>query len=1292
MFPHPLTARRRLVYNRVPTLTGASPAEYVLRLTKIELTGFKSFALPTAIETDNDILGLVGPNGAGKSNILDAVHFAFGEQKPTMLRVGRVSDIIFGGAKSHTRQNLARVQLTFEYFEKDDEEPQLAEELQLITLPEEDETVDYASRPYGSEVGEFEPEPETGPALDDEIGVAGLDKLQPGDVITLTRKAYRDGLSEYSLNGKSVRLSTVDRFFARFQLGRYSAFSINQGEVEKKLLSSPRDIREWLGEASGVALLLRAKETVARRLQRSQRNLTRISDILLTLRDDVKALGEQAEDTERHNYLEQQRRWLAGYLARGRLLSAAAKAEKIRGERSSHAQRLTKLETDIAARQAELEQAEREAAELLEHERQMMDELNAQRDALSRQRISESVLQEKQRSLTSRRDEDAGRLGSVEQRTGELAGRFENLQGRVTRSAGALKKTGETLRNAEELLLREENSVVWLKDELASADKKRVELEQELAVTREKLAHAHHERTQTDRRLAGVEKEREARASELARLKSDSDQLSLDFEKKEERLATEERRLAEARKRYEEISNDLRAAEKQLAAVNERSGYMAAMKNTYEELKSEFYTRDAAASPSLTLTPLLDLVSFDEEWADAVELALGDVARALVLADDGGESIIDERTLHGIFIAPATAVSSSADAPWVSLWNQLHGGAGVIAALRSSLGEIAVVERSDEASALLAKHPTLAGCIIRPALTLVTRGVIRKPGAPETSLLFRRHAEMPRVDEEVIELAAKRAQLEKRVQELEAERDRWASESVHWDKAVRNLQMMSLDLRGKLSEAISREEGIMTERERIAEEHRGLAARRDELAAQERELDTRANELTAKLKKISAEATRSSESLQSTEQALDERRKEIRELEKARMKLATEHEVAETQFASLTRERENLEAEHDRLSADLDSAAAQLKAVSDEQKELATELKKAEKRIGRLEKDAEKRAAEQSSLTERRERITTEIQSLTENRLRLETSSGDYQERLWEVESEVSEIIREIHGNLGISIITMMHELAQDAVRPAVQPADFFPRFAAAESPAVTEDVAQESAPLLDYHKLTEKQIREELGRIERALANLGEVNPLAPRDFCERHERLQFLTQQEQDLKLAIEDMKEMLEKLDRQTRDRFARSLKLIEGKFNELFMRLFGGGFARFKLTEPGDLIESGVEIEVQLPNARRQNIKALSGGERSLLFIALFIAVHMVRPGSFCVLDEVDASLDDVNIVRLCQLLEDLSQREQFLVITHNKRTMKVMQRLIGVVTQPRGISRVIEVSLKQAERYADKGAA
>jgi chromosome segregation protein len=259
-------------------------------------------------------------------------------------------------------------------------------------------------------------------------------------------------------------------------------------------------------------------------------------------------------------------------------------------------------------------------------------------------------------------------------------------------------------------------------------------------------------------------------------------------------------------------------------------------------------------------------------------------------------------------------------------------------------------------------------------------------------------------------------------------------------------------------------------------------------------------------------------------------------------------------------------------------------------------------------------------------------------------------------------------------------------VRPQVQPTEFRPRFNAAKGVETVDAVARESAPLLDYRALSEKDIREELAKVESARANLGEVNPLAPREYSERSQRLAFLQKQEQDLQLAAADMQAMLEKLEAQTREQFAAALKHIEAKFNELFVRLFGGGYARFRLTDPEDLTSSGVEIEVQLPNGRRQNLKALSGGERSLLFIALFIAVHMVRPGSFCVLDEVDAALDDINVARLLRLLQELSQQEQFVVITHNKHTMKVMQRLVGVVTQPRGISRVLEVTLKQAESY------
>ncbi len=1268
----------------------------MLRLTKIDLNGFKSFALPTAVETDYDILGIVGPNGAGKSNVLDAIYFVFGEQKPTVLRVGRLSDIIFGGTKTHPAQNLARVSLTFEYLGDDEGAGAGDIEPELIHLPEDDEAGDYASLPFGSELGEAG-EGDAGDAGGEGAseGVAepdpyGLARLQPGDVITLSRKAYREGLSDYQINGKAARLSTIDRTFARFQLGRFAAYSINQGEVEKKLLSSPQEIREWLGEASGVALLLRAKTTIARRLERTQRNLTRVRDIISTLDEDVAALHDQAQDALRHEYLGELRRWLAGKLIRGRLLSTAAKYEKVAAERASHAERTAKLEELIAARRLELEQAERDAAEALRQNRELVDELARLREEHSRLRISDSVMQEKGRSLAQRMQEEAARLTSSRQRLEEIGKMRAGLDERVAGSAKLLEEADGMLRKAEELVLREENSLAWLRDEMNAAGKRRSDAEREFAVTKEKLANAQRDRQICERRIKEIEQDRQARAEELSKLQSSRDQLSLDFVAKEERLTSEQRRLEEMRVQFTKLSDDLRVSERELASVNERASYLAAMKNTYEALKADFYATGDSAS-ALQLTPLLDLISFEDEWSEAVELALGEVAKAFVIADGNGEQIVGEPSLHGIFIAPQQLATETVQKPWESLWGFLHGERRVISALRTALGEIAVVNTAAEAQSLLAEHIGLSGCLIRPALTLLTRGVIRKPGAPEATLLFHKHAELPRVDEEIVALAEKRVVIEERVRSLDEQRNRFASEITHWDKAVRNLQVMSVDLRSKLTEAESREKGVSGEREKLAAQHKALAAQLTELTALEQSLQTKHETLAAELSKMGGETERQAANLKTSEERLVQHREKIRELEKGRLRIASEREVVDAECARLARETSALEAEcarNEAARADMENEHATL---TREQKANADALKALAEKLAASEGDASGFTTRQTELAAWREQLNSELQSLLESQQRLAASSTDQNERLWQAESELAEVFREVHGSLGISVITMMHELERDIVRPQVQPSEFHPSFGAVKAVEAVDAPVREMAPMLDYRTLSEKDCREELSRVERALANLGEVNPLAPREYAEKHQRLTFLQRQEEDLQLAAADTQSALERLEAQTKERFAASLKHIEAKFNELFVQLFGGGFARFRLTEPDNLTASGVEIEVQLPNGRRQNLKSLSGGERSLLFIALFIAVHMVRPGSFCVLDEVDAALDDVNVVRLLRLLQDLSQQEQFIVITHNKHTMKVMQRLVGVVTQPRGVSRVLEVTLKQAEGYVEGGA-
>lgn len=1269
----------------------------MLRLTKIELNGFKSFAAPTAIETGDTLLGVVGPNGAGKSNVLDAIHFAFGEQKPTVLRVSRLSDLIFGGSRTHGQLNLARVRLTFECAGGPEEEDQaLLDEFGLCHAEgvEGDETVTYASTPYGSEVQEL-PDSGDASAYDEEFESAGIRQLQPGDLITLSRKVYRDGLSEYQINGRTVRLGTVDKFFTRYQLGRLSAYSINQGEVEKKLLASPVEIRQWLGEATGVALLLRAKDTVSRKLARTQRNLTRVKDILGTLGDEVERLELQAYDAERHHYLQSLRRKLAGTLLRGRLLKAAARREKVLEEERSYAGRRSQLESDIAQRESELMESEQEAAKLHERDRELKSELNRLQEELGRLRIRESVDAERKRSLERQREECRVRIETAAKRLTAIEQERAQAQGKAAAADKEVEAAAKELRSAEELLLREENSASWLRDELAETAKRGNALERELAVVSEKLETARHERKRREKQLEEIKQKQAERRERLEALRSGRNQISLDFEAKEGELQEQVQRLSGLRAQHEQILDELRQSERSLSSVNERASYLAAMKSTYEALKEDFYSLEDAQAAGFALTPLLDLISFDEEISDAIELALGDVARAFVLSTaSAGDLIVGEESLHGIFIEPDIAVESAGGGrPWLSLWAHMHGDRRVIAALRSALGEIALVESAAEARSLLAQHPQVSGCLLRSALSLVTRGVIRKAGAPEGTLLFRKHAELPRVDEEIVGLAAQRETLSARIAELEQEGSHCARQIVHWDRAVRDLQEVSSGLRSRLTQAESREEGLAGEHDQLSQELKDATRAIAELDDTLKRLGKQREELSAQI----AEQDKAAEKLRAQHEAVDgglkERREKIKELESARVHLAAQREMAASELARLEREQASLTAERTAQERELATAEGEIKALAQSMKETASLLKQADEKLASLRAEAESAAEELGDLTAHREQLRAEMQTLAESRGRLESSGGEFQEKVWRAESELSEVIRELHRDLGVSLITMMHELQEDTLRPAVQPADFFPLFGAAAHEAATEAAPEREAyPLLDYRALSDKEIQDELENVEKALARLGEVNPLAPREYADKRERLAFLTGQESDLRLAIGDMEEMLARLEERTRERFTRNLKLIEGKFNELFVRLFGSGFTRFKFTEPDDAANSGIEIEVQLPSARRQSIKSLSGGERSLLFIALFLAAHSVRRGSFCVLDEVDAALDDVNVVRFCRLIQDLAQQEQFIIITHNKRTMRVLDRLVGVVTQPKGVSRIIEVTLRQAEDYAGRGEA
>lgn len=1276
----------------------------MLALKRIELNGFKSFALGVSVDVREHLLGIVGPNGSGKSNLLDAIHFVFGEQKPSLLRVARLNDLIFGGTQTHPALGAAQVALTFEYRQDETEGTAPSKTLELVPLTDFDQAIEYASAPPESELmtpnGDESDEEVKEESLHD-TNILELSELGAGDVITLSRSVYRDGASGYFINGRQVTLATVDRFFTRFQLGRLATFSINQGEVEKKLLASPEEIREWLGEASGVALLLKAQGAILRKLERTQRNLTRAKDILSALTGEVESLRLQAEDTERADYLRKLRWYLQAIRARARLSRAAARRERVLAEREGHRSKASRLTAGREECRQREQQAESSLGEIASRESELQNELNRFQDELAREKINESVLAEKERTRERRGEELAQQISALKVRREKLDVEAQKVAGELAKTTDELAGLAERISEAEAEQLKQANAESWAADEQKELTASLADTEKQQAVALQKLQALNAEMQELSSQSDDTERARKAQAEKEHRLKEETAQVSRELEEKAQRLAQEEEKLEELRQELTTCGEELLAREKERAALREKLGSLRTAKENYQELRRDFYELEELKAGELTVTPLLDLIGFSREWSQAVVASLGEVAAGYVVEGEVSEAELAGDDVKGVFITPDKVQSEQTEKepaakprPYASLWDEIEARPQLVQALRRGLGEFAIVESTQEGWRLLEEHPEVAAVVLRGRALILRRGLIKKGTPGRGSALFRKHAELPAVEQAIKENEALLGEKRRAINQLEQESSRLTGEVQKREKQVRNLQAMVLELKAQEAAGGSRLQTLGGERSALDAKKQTLAAKladaqaritdtekaiqlgADRIASQKQEL-AQITESLEEARKRREQAGKLLEELKVEQARLsEEKKRDEAELER----LGTEAARVKNELAELTASREETVRERNELAKLAEATASRLQVLTSE--------------VRHLQKELVQLAEQRSELTMAREAAREEMKKLEETQARLESSAGAYEERYWQADQELAEALREIHSVLGVGVSTLVRRLSRPLLFPRIQPADFFPVFGveAEIEPASAAANDQESRPLLDYHAMKERELEDELARIERALANLGEVNPLAPREYAEKSERCEFLKKQEQDLRLAIADMQKALARLEKRTRERFARGLKRIESKFNELFVRLFGSGFARFKLTDPENLLSSGIEVEVQLPGARRQNIKALSGGERSLLFIALFLAVHMVRPGSFCVLDEVDAALDDVNVERFCNLLKELADKEQFIIITHNRHTMQVMHRLVGVVTQPKGISRILEVTLTQAEGYADAGAA
>lgn len=1032
-----------------------------MRLKRLELQGYKSFANRTEFLFPGGITAIVGPNGSGKSNIADAIRWALGEQSLRALRGKSTQDMIFSGGKRRARAGMAEVLLT----------------------------------------------------LDNSGGWLPIDYTE----VTIGRRAYRSGESEYLLNGQRVRLRDLNQLLAESGLSQRTYAVIGQGLVDTALSLRPQERRALFEEAAGIAVYRAQREEAAARLDETERNLERVHDILSEVEPRLRRLEKQVEQFREHERL-------TGYLTR--LLRTwygyrwGQAQEKLRAAQ----ERVRRLEAELADRQAE---AERATARLAE--------------------------------LRARQTELRGHLRDLYRRTADLHDRADAAQ----RELAALTERSRLLVAQREQVLQELEPLRAQRD----AQSRRVE------AARERLEELRAQVGTRERHLAALQKEHQRLQEEASRRTARRDQIWREIEALQARLA-----------RLETERNAVHAEEVRLQAEQELLAYLR-----------EEGTGTGRGARSLLQAGLSGVrgvlstkIRVPQEWETAVEAALGPMAQALVVSD--WEAVEEARRHLPPNEQAALLPVSDLRPPSTDLPEGTVRAADVVScdpplrpAVEALLGTTLLVPDLGAARSLLPHLPPGSRCVTRAGEVVTAEGAI----------ILGREGKGALVQEQAWQaLPRKLEAIRKRREEL--------------DVKIRQTQEKIETLQAALREA---EQEARTAAHAVAQAEGGsLAEARTELAVAKQALENQRLLLQRELS------------------ILERLKAQIAAQEERAQRLQEEREAAQRRLAQLKEETEMFERERIETRSRIGPAEGELSRLNEEEARLTAEEQQRRQRV---------RGAEALLNTARLDLARCEDQ-LTRLQERI-------REELGLVELEVAE---EVTAQTPLPL------------RPLVSP--------------------------LPVVEMLPEGLQEEIQRLKVRLHQLGPVNPNAPQEYEEAMERYRFLSEQVADLEAASARLREVIVDLDRMMEEAFRETFNAIAAAFEQTFTRLFNGGTARLELTDPDDLMTTGVEIVARPPGKRLQSLALLSGGERALTAAALIFAILQVRPTPFCVLDEVDAMLDEANVVRFRSMLEELSSRTQFIVITHNRGTVEAADTVYGVSMGSDGVSQVVSLRLEGRE--------
>ncbi|MGA3538222.1 chromosome segregation protein SMC [Micromonosporaceae bacterium DT194] len=1191
-----------------------------MHLKSLTVKGFKSFASATTFKLEPGITCVVGPNGSGKSNVVDAIAWVLGEQGAKALRGGKMEDVIFAGTAGRAPLGRAEVTLT----------------------------------------------------IDNTDGALPIDYTE----VSITRRMFRSGESEYEINGDSCRLLDIQELLSDSGIGREMHIIVGQGRLDGMLHAKPEDRRAFIEEAAGVLKHRKRKEKALRKLDAMQTNLNRLTDLTAELRRQLKPLGRQAEVARRAAAIQANLRDARLRLLADDLATLRTTLDKEIADETALRQRREEVEAEYAevqGRLTELEAALAEDAPRLAAAQDTWYKLSALQE---RFRSTEQLARERLRHLSAVPDDE--RPGRDPE---QLLAESEKVREQEEELRAAL--TDDQVHLAEAVEHRQE-----LERQLAAAERELVAAAKAIADRREGLARltgkVNSARARTGSGGEEIERLTVAHADAAARAEvaqadldavaaesteADRDNADLDA-RHAEAVAAQERAVARVR----ELSDAERKAEKEAATWAARE----------EALSMGLQRADGAGAllsragevPGL-IGALAGVLTVAPGHEAALAAALGALADAVAVTgiDEAAEAMrllkINDAGRASILIGGASApgMRGSLDSLRPALPDGAHWGPDLVQcpqelapAVHWALRDVVLVGDLKAATALVAGNPQLravtpdgdvvgayaaaGGSAKAPSFIEVQAAVEEARGnrvtAEQTSAELREQLAEARADVAEHKEAVAVAAAAKR--QAEGQRNAAARRLAELGAAARSARAETDRLAQSLARATAaREEDLLTlaeleERLRLAEETpidaEPSTEERDQLAAMVPR--ARQNEMEVRLAVRTAE-----ERVASIAGRADSLARQAA-AERAARERAAARRAARTRGAAIAR------------------------AVASGAREVLTRLSvslvEAERQRDEVARERAGREAELQEVRGAAKRLGGELERLTGQVHRDEVARAEQRLRIEQLEAKAAE-------DFGLDVATLIGEYGP---QQPVPPTEAEVALAAADGKPVPEPRPYDRAA-------QEKRA----AKAERELTLLGKVNPLALEEFAALEERFKFLSEQLEDLKATRKDLLTVVKDVDERILEVFASAYADTAREFEQVFSVLFPGGEGRLVLTEPDDLLITGVEVEARPPGKRIKRLSLLSGGERSLTAVAMLVAIFRARPSPFYIMDEVEAALDDVNLGRLITLMAQLREKSQLIVITHQKRTMEIADALYGV-TMRNGVTQVISQRLNRDE--------